>query len=79
MILRIWAKLRAVAGAPATIALSQAAQQVLTAAVAQGYTISEDTRQGSPAIVLERDGTGKVHLWSSEDVVEFGKSKNLIR
>ena len=78
MISKIWKKLTNAICAPANFVLSESAKSVLVAAQAQGYQVSEDTRQGTPAIVLTKDGVGKVHFWSNDDIVEYGRNKKLL-
>jgi len=60
-----------------TFSLSPAAQQVLNGARAKGYKVSTTTRQGTDVVIIEGTG-GTIHLWSSDDIVEFGRSKNLL-
>ena len=78
MISDLWNKLVQSVRAPAKIALTEGAKQVLALAKTHGYQVSEDASQGSPAIVLEKDGAGKVHLWSGEDILEFGRVRKWI-
>jgi hypothetical protein len=60
------------------IVLSPVAERVLQEAQARGYQISRTTRQGAEAIVLRAGNQGLVHLWSNDDVLEFGRSQNWI-
>ena len=78
MIFDLWNRLRGAPQRPPRVALSETAKRVLAMAAELGFTVSEDNRQGAPAIVLETEGRGKVHLWSSDDVVAFGKANKMI-
>ncbi len=60
------------------IALNNDGNQVLREAEARGYQVTRSRRWRTEAIVLGRDNEGSVHLWSNEDVVAYGKSKNWI-
>ena len=60
------------------IALNHDGHRVLQEAKARGYRVTRSARQGAEAIVLERGYEGSVHLWSNEDVVTYGRSKNWI-
>jgi hypothetical protein len=61
-----------------SILLSDSAQRVLREAEARNYQVTRSTRQGPEAIVLQRGGEGAVHLWSNEDVIEYGRSRGWI-
>jgi hypothetical protein len=79
MISQLWTKLvQAVNRPPAKFALTNDAQRVLAEASARGYRVAEEIRQGSAVVMLEKEGSGSIHLWSSDDIVEFGRSKNWI-
>jgi hypothetical protein len=59
-----------------TIQLSDAAEQILRTAEAQGHQVKRVKSQGAEAILLEDPKGGKVFLWSSDDVIAHAKSKN---
>jgi len=58
------------------IQLSEAAERLLKEAEGRGYRVSRVMSHGAEAILVEGSEGGKVYLWSSEDVIEYAKSKN---
>jgi hypothetical protein len=64
--------------APAVLEITAEASRVLAAAERHGYTVTNGIRQGRPVVVIEKDGAGTIHMWSSDDVVDLGRSKNWI-
>jgi hypothetical protein len=58
------------------IQLNDTAERVLKEAEGQGYRVSRVMSQGAEAILVEGSEGEKVHLWSSEDVIEYAKSKS---
>jgi hypothetical protein len=57
------------------VQLNETAAQLLKEAEGRGYRVSRVMSQGAQAILVEGSEGSKVHLWSSEDVIEYAKSK----
>jgi hypothetical protein len=64
---------------PASLEITPEASRVLAIAESHGYRVIKGARQGRPVVVIEKDGTGIIHMWSSDDIVDLGRSKNWIK
>jgi hypothetical protein len=79
MISQLWSKLVQAAQRPsAKFTLTHDARRVLTLAESRGYQVVETIRQGCPAILLEKEGGGSIHFWSSNDILEYGRNNGWI-
>jgi hypothetical protein len=67
----LWTKSRA-------FSLSDRATQVLSRAEAEGSQVIRTVRQGAHVIVLQNQKGVTVHLWSNDDVEEYGRNKKWI-
>lgn len=63
---------------PKAFVLSNRAMQVLKRAEAEGFQIARQVQQGAHVIILENETGGKSHLWSSDDVEEYGRNRKWI-
>jgi hypothetical protein len=60
------------------VVLSELGERVVQQAQARGYEVERSTRQGPEAIVFTRNGEETIFMWSSEDVVAYGRSRQWI-
>ncbi len=60
------------------IQLTDAAALVLKEAERRGHRATQIKQQGAAAILLEDPNGGTIYLWSSEEIVAYGKSKNWV-
>ena len=65
-------------GSRKSIQLNLAAERVLKEAEARGYQVTRSKRQGVEAVVLEGGNEASVHLWSNQDIIDYGKGKKWI-
>ena len=73
----LWDKLvRTIHRPPAKFLLTDDARRVLAQAEARGYRVVVEIRQGSPAMVLKKEDASLIHLWSSDDIIEYGRHMN---
>jgi hypothetical protein len=61
-----------------SIQLNDAAEQILKEAELRGHQVKRVKSQGAEAILLEDEKSGKVFLWSSEDVIDYARSKKWV-
>lgn len=57
------------------VQLNDTAERLLKEAEARGYRVTRVMSQGAEAILVE-GSEGSAYLWSSDDVIDFAKSKN---
>jgi hypothetical protein len=60
------------------IQLNDAAEQILKQAELRGHQVKRVKSQGAEAILVEDPKGGKVFLWSSDDVIDYARSKKWV-